>query len=72
MILCREDSTPEGKGDYVLATRRTFATMGEALDYGRSISPSREPVVVEVAGTVEFLSNLKYGAGKLFYRLKGG
>lgn len=46
-VICRDDEVRGIKGDYILATRRTFDTRLEALVYEASISPDREPIVVE-------------------------
>lgn len=51
MVLCRTDRKVDGEpGDYVLATRRVF-TEDEARDFARSISFTRQPLIVKVEAT---------------------
>jgi hypothetical protein len=48
IVVCRDDNEPEGPlGEYVLATRRTFAAKAEAIRYASQIAPGRVPIVVE-------------------------
>lgn len=47
-VLCRDDWDEISKlpGRYVLATRRVFESREQAETYARTISDSREPIVV--------------------------
>ena len=48
IVLCREDSKPDGTpGDYVLAARRFF-TRDEAEEYTKSISPSCDLLICKI------------------------
>ena len=47
IIICQDGSTEETKGGYVLATRQVFSDKAEADRFAATISPSREPLVVE-------------------------
>lgn len=58
MVVCRSDTKPDGSpGDFVLATRQVFTDMFQALKYGRSISPSREPHLLKVLDSVKALTD---------------
>jgi hypothetical protein len=58
MIVCREDTKPDGSpGDFVLATRQVFTDMFKALKYGQSISPSREPHLLKILDSVQALAD---------------
>jgi hypothetical protein len=47
-IICRDDDKEDGTpGEYVLATRKTFATREEAEKLAAPIAPGRLPIVVE-------------------------
>jgi hypothetical protein len=53
VVMCRGDSSPDGTpGEYVLASRRTFPTVNEAHEYGKTVAPSRRPVVLQVVRDV--------------------
>ena len=48
-VMCREDSQDDGTpGKYVPATSREFDQADKAIDFARSIAPSRDPIVVQV------------------------
>jgi hypothetical protein len=49
IVVCRDDPREDGARPYVLATRKTFPTRERAEDYRRTVSPSREPLVVELS-----------------------
>lgn len=62
IVLCREDRRASGeKGDYTLATRKTFEKRSDAEEYTKAISASREPVIAVVVwnGGARFLSAIK-------------
>lgn len=55
IVICRADRKPDGtKGDYQLATHRTWKNKTKAEKYANGISDSREPLVVESLGPLVF------------------
>lgn len=45
-VACRDDRRPDGtKGRYVMSSR-TFTQLRDAVEYKKSISPSREPMIL--------------------------
>jgi hypothetical protein len=46
IVVCRDDMNYGVRGEYVLATRQTFATLKEAARYAVTVNESREPLVV--------------------------
>ncbi len=48
IVICRDDDKSDGTpGEYVLATRRTFAARSEGDTYASGIAQGRAPIVVE-------------------------
>lgn len=48
LVICRDDSNEFGPGEFQIATRRAFVNLEDARDYLVGISPSRDPMIVQV------------------------
>ena len=55
-IICRDDMIEikgrKQKGFYILASRKIFTTLKDALEYKEGINPSREPCIVTNCGDI--------------------
>lgn len=55
MVICRGERKEDGtKGDYQLATHRVWKNKVAAVRWANGVSDSRDPIVVEVMGSLEF------------------